>query len=96
MIIPGTNIQASYRDLEQYIAAMTKSFQEAVLTKQMVLCELTIVDRENKIFDYSEGVVDKGTLYLVRKTVKEGSYEKLRDKCRIPVRSQNLKPSDLR
>jgi len=96
MIIPGTRTEASYKDLEHYTVTMMESFQVAVLTKQLVLCELQKVDSGNEIFNYSEGVVDKGTLYLVRKTLKEGSYEKLRDKCRIPVRSQNLKPGDIR
>lgn len=91
MIIPGTHTEASYNDLEDYTVTMIRSFKETILVNQMILCELTKVDRDNKIFDFSEGVIDKQTLYLVRKTVKEGSYEKLRDNCRFKVRSQNLK-----
>lgn len=92
MIIPNTNIIASYEDLEAHIRAMERSLENMSLRTQMFACELQKVDKDNTIFDFKEGVVDKPMLYQIRKLIKDGLHDRFRDGARIKVRSQNLKP----
>ena len=78
--------------LEMFARQCMAAVQRSTKRFQLVSCELQQVDGDNKIFDLGEGVFDKEFLYLTRKTIKDGSYSKLRDGCRIKRRSQNLKP----
>lgn len=54
----------------------------------MLACELQIVDKDNKIFDMTEGVLDTQFLYLTRRSIQKGLYKQMRDRVRIPRRNQ--------
>jgi len=90
MFIPGTNILATYEDLENEVRAGRRSMQIMGLRTQLLGCELQKVDKGNEIFDYKEGVIDKPMLIAIRQLIKDGNYDKFRDGARINVRSQNL------
>lgn len=77
--------------LLNYAIEATASLQRTAKRLQLVTCELQLVDRANKIFDYKEGVLDKKHLYITRKCLKEGIYQKMRDGARIRTLSQNRK-----
>jgi len=89
IVTPQVNI-----DAKKYMDNLHQALQRALLKFQVIGCELQKVDKNNKIFDFTEGIIDKETLYLFRKTIKEGEYERLRDKCRIPRKSQNTSRKD--
>lgn len=83
MILPGSNVHASYGELEAFVNVSLKQLRYMSMRAQLVACELQKVDKNNKIFDPKEGVLDKKHLYMIRKMLKDGEYERLRDKVRI-------------
>ena len=88
--LPNVSLMSRVQ-VEMYAKSLTASLQIQSIRAQMLACELQRVDKDNKIFDMGEGIIDKKYLYLIRKTIADGMYLKMRDNIRIKRRSQNLK-----
>jgi len=75
--------QLSLRETHRLYKNTIQSLQNMSVRVHLLGCELQRVDPKNDIFKMTEGVLDKEHLYLIRKALQDGQYDKNRDICRI-------------
>lgn len=73
----------SRKELVTLAVNLTTSLKNMSARAQMLACELHEVDSDNPIFRMSEGILDKEHLFYIRKSIKDGTYQKNRELARI-------------
>jgi len=73
----------SLRETQRLYGNTLEALKNMSIRCQMLGCELQRVDPRNDIFKLGEGIIDKEHVFYLRKSLKDGSYEKHRDIARI-------------
>ena len=80
IILPQKRL--TLRETQMLYSSTLQSLKNMSIRVQMLGCELQRVDKRNDIFKMSEGVLDKEHLYIFRKALNDGQYDRNREIAR--------------